>query len=74
MGLITKYAAQETADENGRESETQGAGQHKTNWLPGQTFPLTIHTGQDTDFWLGEKKMVMKRVVLGKNEREKQAL
>ena len=49
MGLITKYAAQETADENGRESETQGAGQHKTNWLPGQTFPLNIHTGQDTE-------------------------
>lgn len=55
MGLITKYAAQETEDENGRERETQGARQHETNWLPGQTFPLNTHTGQDTDFWLGEK-------------------
>lgn len=38
MGLITKYTAQETEDENGRERETPGAGQQETDWLPGQTF------------------------------------
>lgn len=46
MGLITKYAAQETEAENGWGRETLGTGQQETNWLPGQTFPLNTHTGQ----------------------------
>lgn len=43
-----------------------GRGRHP-ELAPWTDFPLNIHTGQ-------EKKMVMKRVGLGKNEGEKQAL